>query len=131
MYKSYAFCGYLKLLFLEHIWMWRIENIICQLCLAININRGCSFATQKFTEDLPSSVRKLQKTNVIHMNLYIILQFYTAGFFHCYILSYPKVHRHSTFIKYLNRFHLAAFANFIHIIFSFKIRSAHQIFLKQ
>lgn len=63
MYRSHVFHGYLKLLFLEHIWMRRIENIICQLCLAININWGCSFATQKLTEDLPSSVRKLQKRN--------------------------------------------------------------------
>lgn len=59
MYSSQVFYGHLKLLLLEHIWMWRIENIICQLCLAININRRCSFAAQELTEDLPSSVRKL------------------------------------------------------------------------
>jgi hypothetical protein len=50
---------HLELLLLEHVWVRRIENVVCQLGLAVNVDRGGCFAAQEFTENLPSPVRKL------------------------------------------------------------------------
>lgn len=96
MSNSHVFHGYLKLLFLEHIWMWRIENIICQLCLAVNINRGCSFAAQELTEDLPSSVRKLQKRNAKCM--FTLQTYFYTGIFYTDIF-HTEIYSHSSFLN--------------------------------
>lgn len=50
---------HLELLFLEHVRVGSIENVIRQLGLAVNVDRSGGFATQEFTEDLPGPVREL------------------------------------------------------------------------
>ncbi|MGZ7388422.1 hypothetical protein ACXWSP_09320, partial [Streptococcus pyogenes] len=49
----------LELLFLEHVRVGCIENVICQLGLAVNVDRSGGFAAQEFTENLPGPVREL------------------------------------------------------------------------
>lgn len=51
--------SYLELLFLEHVRVGCIENIVCQLGLAVNVDRSGGFAAQEFTENLPGPIREL------------------------------------------------------------------------
>lgn len=51
--------SHLELLFLEHVRVGRIENVICQLGLAVNVYRSGGLAAQEFTENLPGPAREL------------------------------------------------------------------------
>lgn len=51
--------GHLELLLLEHIGVRGTENIVCQLGLAVDVDRGGSLAAQELAENLSGPVGKL------------------------------------------------------------------------
>lgn len=51
--------SHLQLLLLEHVGVRGIENVIGQLGLAVDVDRGAGFAAQELSEDLAGPVGKL------------------------------------------------------------------------